>query len=270
MCALRVLVSFHKNIFICIKSSGVWLAREEKNWPENWPENVNDHRHTHKTNQMGKNNKKTNRNCCARIIIIYFIWAHQISFEFFYVSFSFLSYARVEKSTHKRRFSTLAFKIAHLHSLCVCLLACLVSSFFPLCALHIPITRIHSLKHTHALNVRIADRYTSLSIFPESTLGVCSVGICYYVGCCCWCCFLVVEIELSYRVEVCRVCLFFASSPIFLLCLLFHCTLSIAMCVFCLSVFSFSEFATTLLHYFFFCYQQLCVLCSRRSWCCCY
>lgn len=64
---------------ICIKCSGVW------------PENVNDHIHTHSHTKPIKWEKiiKKSRNC-ARIIIIYFIWAHQISFEFSCVSFRFL------------------------------------------------------------------------------------------------------------------------------------------------------------------------------------
>lgn len=64
------------------------------------------------------------------------------------------------------------------------------------------VARTHTA-HTHFYSIYWLNRYTSLSIFLESTLSLLGwyLLLCFRCCCCCWCCFLVVEIELSYRVE---------------------------------------------------------------------
>lgn len=155
----------------------------------------------------------------------------------------------------------MAFKIAHLHSF-VCVCVCFVSSFFPSCALHIPITRIHSLKHTrsHVYSAYIQQQIDTpvcrsfLSQLLEFARLVSVIMLAVVVV---WCCFLVVEIELSYRVEVCRV-VFFPSSPIFLLQAFSFTVLSNAMCVCVFVCFSFSNLQQHCCITFSFACQQLC------------
>lgn len=107
MCA-RFAFSFRftRISLICIKSSGVWLAREKKLARKCKRPNT----HT-KTNQMGKNNKNEQKLFArARIIIIYFIWAHR-NFIRVLLRFVFFSLVCEVKNQHNIGIMVLSFLV---------------------------------------------------------------------------------------------------------------------------------------------------------------
>lgn len=113
----------------------------------------------------------------------------------------------------KKGFSTQTFKIAHLHSVCVCV--CLVFVFlffFSSCALHIPITRIHT-QHSHVYSIYLQQIDTPVCRSFLARLLVCSVGICsvimlVVVGAASW--LLRNRVELSEQRSVACVFFFFS------------------------------------------------------------